>query len=562
MTAGALSLYPYQRVLVDKMKAAHAAGMQRPAAVLPTGGGKTFCFAHEALEYLADNPGRRVVVLAHRRELIAQAAAELRDVAPGLRVGVVMGTRNQTLAQVIVASVQSLATARRRRELLDVGLIIVDECHHAAAPTYLEILGDLGAMTEGSGVVAAGYTATMSRGDGVALGRVWQDVVYRRSLSDMIRDGYLVRPVGRLVRVEGLDLARVRKSAGDYQDKALGEALEASLAPAAIAKAYSEHCADRLGLAFGPTVHFAGLMADALNDAGHPAKMVSGATHPDERAQAIADLEIGKLQVVTNCALFTEGTNIRPVSAIVVGRPTKSETLYQQIVGRGLRLSTDPRRPKTDCLVLDVVGASTQHSLNGRVDLFGEDPEQRRTPSDAEAVDADDDLDVVLDEGEQTLDALGLDAEVGVDGVLISEEVDLFHGSESAWLTTEGGIWFLSVGQRYIAVVPGYDLGTWDVVTMHWQQRGASRWVIRGVADRAYALAWAEEDMTPAERSVVRKDRSWRDINPTKQQREQAREYGVAIPRGATAGEASNLIRTAAGTARIDPSLPYYSRGR
>ena len=235
-------------------------GIRRPAVVLPTGAGKTVVFA--ALAKIMRELGVRAGVLAHRDELIQQAVDKIRTVAPDLRVGVVKADRREIHGRdVVVASVQSLARPARRAELARAGLrlLIVDEAHHAVADTYMAVLRDLGCFETDPmiGAYALGVTATLGRTDRVALGQVWQDVVYKRDIIDLIRQGYLVNAKGVRVRVEGLDLRSVRRTGGDWQGAALSEAMHAALAPEAIARAYVEHAKDRSGVLFAPGVAMA-----------------------------------------------------------------------------------------------------------------------------------------------------------------------------------------------------------------------------------------------------------------------------------------------------------------
>ena len=151
--------------------------------------------------------------------------------------------------------------------LRNVGLVVVDEAHHATAKSYLDILPHFGCF-EDDGAVAWGFTATMTRGDDMALGSVWQDVVYARDIASMMHDGWLCRARGKRIYVSDLDLRDVRVSGGDYSDSGLGQAMKNSLAPEAVAKAYTEHATERPGIIFSPTVAVAGLMQEAMREAG------------------------------------------------------------------------------------------------------------------------------------------------------------------------------------------------------------------------------------------------------------------------------------------------------
>lgn len=562
-----LALRGYQREAIDAVRAAWRRGMVRPAEVLFTGAGKTVIFSHLSVEWLAENPGKRVLIIVHTQELLDQALSKLRSVAPGLRVGAVQAQRNETLARVIVATVQTLRSPRRRAMIRDVGLVIVDECQHSTATSYREVLNHFGVLGlapgEAARAVCVGYTATMTRADGMALGDVWQDVVYTKTIAEGIADGFLVRPRGIHVQVDDLDLSKVRTTAGDYREGELGEALEASMAPEAIAKAVTEHADDRKTMLYAPTVSSATVIADALRATGRPVGLVHGAMPNGERKSVLDDFRAaGGGTVLANCMILTEGVDIPSADCVVLARPTKSQGLYIQIAGRVLR----PYPGKTDALILDVVGATRLHGLVAGIELFGEGPKEPKEDSSDEFENPDE-----LDEGQQDVRQA-----LGVDGPLISTEVDLFAASSSRWLRTRAGVFFIPAGDRYIAVLPSppqtaaqwqdqfagrSGLYGYDVVTMHKNQLHTERAIVRNVPDLSYAMAWAEGDVTPSEKTTAAKGRTWQAAPPTVKMRGLAEKLHIYVPPGARMGEVSNMITLVLATKRIDAHLPAYLRG-
>lgn len=588
-----IKLHPYQADGLDAFRAAYTRGVRRPATVQATGAGKTVSLAFLAKEHLA-TVGGRVAVVAHRVELIENNAQKVLDVDPSLNVGIVKGNRNETRADVVSCSVQTLADERRRRMLADVSMVIIDECHRAAAKSYLDVLRHYGCYETGEGGArAAGFTATMVRGDDKALGDVWQEIVYTKDIASLVQEGYLVRPRGLRVRVEDLDLAKVKKSGGDYQADALGSAIEQSLAPEAIAKAMREHAPDRPTFLFAPTVHSAGVITEALREAGFTTAVVHAGTPDAERRQVAEDSRTGKVQIVCNALIYTEGTDWPWISCVVLARPTRSKGTFVQMAGRGLR--TYPG--KSDCLVMMIGGAAAGHSLLAPVELFGaaaEDLERdpcscapgwvlpegvdggcrcgrRRCLDDCPCGGGGQDCGCPRPTLDDTLvedvDQLGGDLldEMGANGPLVAHEVDLFVGSTNAWDMTPAGIWFLPAGrERTIAIVPGDPAarGGWDVVAMNakpWDPP-TSKWVVRGVSELAYAMAHAEGEVTTAERRVASKDASWRAGRPYAKQVESLRGYGVIVPRGATNGEVDALMIKMLASQRIDPGVPEYAR--
>jgi hypothetical protein len=285
-----LRLRKYQSEVLDAIDAALAGGMLRPAVILPTGTGKTVVFSHLIAREI--DKGHRVLVMVHRDELAEQAASKVRSVAPGAKVGIVKAERNEVDADVIVASVQTLARPNRRAMISDVGLVIVDECHHAVARTWMDVLAFFGCFADGDGpdVPAIGFTATLQRGDGIGLGDVWEDVVFERDTEWAIEHGHLTDVRGQLVTIDGFDLATIAKTRGDYQEGRLGDALVSVNAGEHVAAAYREHASTetgvRRGILFAPTVASAFHFADAMNEAGIRCETITGETSKEDRTLA------------------------------------------------------------------------------------------------------------------------------------------------------------------------------------------------------------------------------------------------------------------------------------
>ncbi|MFF4246252.1 DEAD/DEAH box helicase [Streptomyces sp. NPDC001822] len=529
---------PYQTAAIQALTAGWAGPNNRLAIVLPTGAGKTVVFANLIAQMRGQLGRKRALVIAHREELIEQAAAKIRAVCPDLKVGIVKAERNHhRFVDVVVASVQTLAVKRRREAIQDIGMVIVDECHHAAAATYRTVLAHFGAWR---GVPVAGFTATMTRTDG-GLAEVWQDVVYTLDILDMISDGYLCDVRGKRVTVAGLDLDSVKTRGGDLQDGQLGQALDDSGAAATIAAAYTQHAADRPGVVFTPTVATAQSMAAAFTDAGVSAAAIWGDMPREQRAQELARYKSGAVQVLTNCMVLTEGFDAPWTSCVVIARPTKSPGLYCQMVGRGLRL----HEGKRDALVLDVMGASTRHKLASIVDLtdqeIGDVPEDRPLREVAEEHKAEEARRLVVQQ-------------------LHMEEFSLFGQSTTTWLRTEAGTWFIPLRQElflFLVRDPGgktFRVRRWD----------ASEGVRPPNPDPALPLAdamqWAERAgraLAPA--AFVAKHATWRARPATARQLGYCRSRGIEVPRGATTGEVGDLQavhRVTAVLARLATAVP------
>lgn len=372
-----MKLRPYQNEAIQAVLDARERGLQRVVVVLPTGAGKTVIFS-SLLRILRRS---RALVVAHRSELLDQAIDKLRRIlGPDRRIAKEQADeRAPREADVVVASLRSLSTERIARLTAErpFDLVIYDECHHAPADDNQRVLRELGAFQRGWEGLLVGFTATTGRGDRRGLEEVFQEIVYTRSLPEMIRDGYLVGLRGVRVTTEE-DLTSITGSpSADFGVGELAEMVDIRGRNALVARTIQELCRDRKTLVFCVTVQHARNLAKALNEVGVTAAPVWGEMPPEARAEVLQGLATGELHAVTNVGVLTEGFDEPTISAVAMARPTRSESLYAQCVGRGTRLAPD----KEDCLVLDFVDLSdlslvTLPSLFGmpsQLDLLGED---------------------------------------------------------------------------------------------------------------------------------------------------------------------------------------------
>lgn len=525
-----LHLRDYQREAIDAVFSAWDNGMRRPSVVLPTGAGKTVIFAHIISEFIKRHK-QRVMVLVHRDELADQAIAKIKAVAPDLDVGKVKAGSDDAHASVMVCSVQTLAIARRRERVASVwtgpvGLIITDECHHAAAASYRKIYDAF------PGALHVGFTATMARGDKVGLGDVWDDVVYKRTLLWFIGRGFLTDVRGVSVSVDGLNLGSVKRSRGDYQSGDLGRALEESEMSAVLPKAYAEHAADRPGVVFTPTVATAYGVANAFNDAGIRTAVISGETPREERLQTYEDFRTGRVQVLSNCMVLTEGFDAPWASCAVIARPTQSNPLYIQMVGRVLR----PWPHKKDALVLDVAGAGSGNKLATLIDL---DPGVVRTVCDGES----------LTEAEEREQSESNTPSVSRSLDIKHADMDLFAGSSQSWLLTRAGVMFIPAGDGDVFLWASTEPGTWDVCYApkegKWQR-------IRTALPLGTATAWAETEAEERMSLNTARSASWRRKKASEAQLNLARNLGLDVPEGARSGDVGNLISAVFASRKFD----------
>lgn len=576
MVSALLPLRAYQSAAIEAIEKWFKAdpGVNlRCAVVLPTGGGKTVVFSHYAKHILDACPDKRVVVLVHTDELVRQAVKKIKDVAPHLEVGVVKAKENGVTADVIVASVQSLRAPARLAQIRDVALVIVDECHHAVARSYMTILDHFGAFRPG-GTRVVGFTATLVRGDDKSLTKVWQHVPFSRDISWMVRKGFLIEPRGKAVEVPDLDLRNVKSTRKDFREGELGEALAESLAPELVAKAYAEHAADRRGILFAPTVNSASVFAESFEDIGISCEVVHGGLPQDQRDAILQRHRSGITQVVANCMVLTEGYDDPEVSCIVVARPTKSKGLYIQMVGRGLRVNPSREWSDQDCLILDVVGANALHDLRSVIDL-SEKPIPQKRENDGRS----------LTELEDEFDA--------GEGVEI-DEPEFYHGpvevvdfdplgnkTSRVWIKSDDGNYFLPAGtSAYVFIFEYPGPGRWSVAWCAKDARnplffcevdkiGLTRFchpqckkrrsvALTNHADLSLesAMSWAEDlavDMGADTLNLANKKAAWRSKPASQKMKDLAARLNVAERPGDNAGKLSDRITRVTGSRTVDP---------
>ena len=360
-----VSLRPYQTAAHDALRSAWRAGRKSQMIVLPTGCGKTITALHIAASFA--KVGRRVLWLAHREELLDQPARTLAALWPweAEKSGIVQADRDESDALICFASVATLARGPRLARVLEEGppaLVVVDEAHHSAARSWAKILDEIGPTP-----YRLGMTATPDRADGQALGGRWE-VAYSYPIGQAIDDGYLCPPRIEVDRVE-VDLAAIATRGGDYDASILGERLLEAGVVEKTAQVMGEMAAGRKSLVFTVTVRQAVATAAALCEAGIPAAALDGTATRRKRRAILAAFAAGEIRAIANCGVLTEGYDEPSADCVVIARPTRSKALYVQCVGRGLRLYPG----KTDCLVLDLAGASEEHSLLSAGALLGED---------------------------------------------------------------------------------------------------------------------------------------------------------------------------------------------
>ena len=359
-----MELRPYQREAEAAILNEWDAGILRTLLVLPTGCGKTIVFSKVIEDRV--RAGDRVLVLAHRGELLEQASDKLAQ-ATGMRCATEKADESclGSWYRVVVGSVQSLMREKRLSRFAHdyFQTIVVDEAHHVLSDGYQRVLDHFGQAK------VLGVTATPDRGDMRNLGQCFQSLAYEYTLPKAIREGFL-SPIKALTIPLKLDLTGVGVQSGDFKAGDLGTALDPYLEQ--IADEMTRHCSDRKTVVFLPLVKTSQKFRDILLRHGFRAAEVNGTSQ--DRAQILSDFDTGKYNVLCNSMLLTEGWDCPSVDCIVVLRPTKVRSLYSQMVGRGTRLF----RGKDHLLLLDFLWHTERHELCHSANLICENEEVAR----------------------------------------------------------------------------------------------------------------------------------------------------------------------------------------
>lgn len=343
------ALRPYQEEARQAVERDWAGAFSKTLLVLPTGCGKTIVFC-KIIEDMVRR-GHRCLILAHRAELLEQAADKLiRTTGLGCALEKAESSCLGSWYRVVVGSIQSLTREKRLAQFpVDYfNVIVVDEAHHCLAESYQRVLHYF------DGAKVLGVTATPDRGDMQNLGQYFEHLAYEYTLPHAIREGYL-SPIKAVTIPLKLDLTGVGVQAGDFKNSDLDTALDPYLHQ--IATEMRSYCLERKTVVFLPLVRTSQKFRDILNDNGFRAAEVNGGS--TDRAEVLRDFEVGKYNVLCNSMLLTEGWDCPAVDCVVVLRPTKIRSLYCQMVGRGTRTAPG----KNHLLLLDFLWHTERHEL-------------------------------------------------------------------------------------------------------------------------------------------------------------------------------------------------------
>lgn len=592
----AVTLRPYQLEGLDSIVEAMAVGQNRVLIQMPTGTGKTEMFArvlqHPPMAGWLDgfpSNQRKMLVIAHREELLEQAAKKILGANPHASVSIEQADRYaHAHSDVVVASIQTLtaSSCRRLKRLMQrhtFRVVIVDEAHHAAAPSYRTALAHLGflPMADASDDeeaeaatfddvavmeqalagwdaqaprdrVLIGVTATPNRTDAIGLGCVFQTLAYSYRLKQAIADGWLV-PITPWVIETTTSLDAVRINRGEFNQRELADTVNTEYRNKLAVAGWEEYAPDRPTLAFTVDVAHAHALAQQFVEAGVKAVPLSGETPREDRRIILRQYMEGQIQLITNCMVLTEGTDLPLTGCILHCKPTKSATLYEQMTGRGLRMHP----AKTDCIVLDIVDVARRHSLQTSPSLYGLPPGLNPEGKSMEQLEAafeefmEKHPGANLDQlGRFTLDQLNAHAKT-FDIWTVRDMEEYGRGLAMRWIRTDEEAFRLNYpwgdGTEVIRIERDI-VGHFEVRATYTKGKkdpGQTRELAKHVPTASAALALAEAFVNNERTSVKKlKDNNapWRSKPASEKQLALLRRRKVPFNPGISSGEASDLI--------------------
>jgi superfamily II DNA or RNA helicase len=524
-----ITLRPYQLTCVERAIEAFQLRPKggRALIVLPTGCGKTVVFTE-----IARRLGLNTLVIAHRKELLKQAADEFRMTDPLAVIGQVGDGKYEWGAPITVANVRTISRPEHLKQLklFGYGLIIIDECHHAAASGYQTVLDAF------PDAFALGTTATPDRHDKQDIEPIFGKPLFSATIKEMVEKRYLSNlraiAIPTTTSLEGLHV-----QGGDFNLEELEVAVDTPERNTGIVNGYLKHCHGRQALCFAVTVLHAEHLETAFSAAGIPATTISGTTPKEEREQILHDFERGIIRVVCNCGILIEGYNCPQISCILMARPTKSRALYTQCVGRGTRLAPGKR----DCIILDITDNTIKHRLeplnlskmlgfslqDGESILEAKQREEREQQEQAEREDE--------EKKERFTKVTRRTSDL---------EIDVLSSFD--WQRKSNGVYHLEVGEpkHRIFLFPSDTLtGYYAVWARLAPDFRAQEWLKEVPLEFALQHAEIKARLLQSDKKkLVDSNEPWRAWPVSDKQRFMLRKFEISFTEDMTSGEASDLI--------------------
>jgi superfamily II DNA or RNA helicase len=509
-------LRPRQKQFVERsLKALGEHG--NTLAVAPTGAGKTVCLSAVVGGQIGGTAAK-AAVLAHRDELTAQNRDKFHRVAPGITTSVVDASEKSWTGQTTFAMVPTLTRGANLDAMPALDLLVIDEAHHAVADSYRRIIDR--ALQRNPQCRIYGVTATPNRGDRRGLRPIFSNVADQIRIGELVQSGHLVPPRTFVIDVGVQDeLSRVRRVGDDFDMAAVGKIMNQTPVNEAIIQHWREQAGTRQTVMFCSTVEHATAITASLTAAGVAAVLITGEMADDARRAALARYGAGRIQVVVNVAVLTEGWDHPPTSCVVLLRPSSYKSTMIQMVGRGLRTVNPEEHQgviKTDCIVLDFGTSSLLHGcLEQDVDLLGHDADGEaptKTCPECEAV-------VPLAVMQCPLCGYLWERGGGGDAELLSDfimsEIDLLKRSSFQWCDLFGDDAALMANGFHAWGGIFFLAGRWYAVGGRQRERAH----LLAIGERSVCLAAADDWLNQYETDEsAHKSRSWLRQPPTDKQ--------------------------------------------
>lgn len=494
--------------------------------VAPTGAGKTIMLS--ALVGKRYKSSQNVLILQHRDELVSQNSNKFHRVNPSLSSSEVNAAQKDWSGDAVFAMVQTLSREQNLDNMPKLDLIVVDEAHHTIADTYQRIIK--AAKKANEGVQIVGFTATPNRGDKKGLRDVFTNCSHQIDISTLIREGFLVPPKTYVIDVGVQDeLRQVRKSASDFDMADVEKIMNHRAINQRVVEEWDAKSGDRQTIVFCSTIKHAEDLCKEFISYGIDAAMVTGKTPKDERAEILADLSNGDIQVVVNVAVLTEGFDSPPVSCIVLTRPCSYKATMVQMIGRGLRTVDQDEFPgviKSDCIVMDFgTSVLTHGSLDDAVDLDGKEASGNGEPP----IKICSNCKAEIPLGVKECPICGHESERPEPEILenfILTEVDLMNRSPFRWIDLFGtGSCLAAAGFNGFALIAEVDGLCMAIVK---KNKGKTR--VISIGTKRQVMAAADDFMRQNESGdTANKTKRWLNDSPSQKQRDLLAQNGVKV---------------------------------
>ena len=532
-----IQLRPYQQEALDAINTFSDKGINRQLVVLPTGAGKTVIFSHLPQ---TKNDSLPMLVLAHRAELLYQAKEKIGWSNPELDIQIEQADNVAGHCDVVVASVPTLGRAESERILKYpkdyFKSIVIDEAHHAAAPTYRRILDYFNPS------LLLGVTATPQRSDNTRLTDVFDEIVYYKTIQDLIEDGYLCSLVGYRIKTE-TDISGVATNEGDYVASQLEDAIDTPERNAHIVAAYHSLVPESKAIVFCAGVKHANNLASSFSATQVSTEVILGDTSAQDREHILARFKSGQTRVLVNVGVLTEGFDEPSIQSIILARPTRSTLLYTQIVGRGTRLYEG----KPHCTILDFVDTTKGKKPIGLPSLLGLPPEFDLQGQDLiEVAKKYKELeDYCPGEAVRVLDPNDIE--------LAYKRINLFmppppnefvqQYSRYVWAEVAENDFHLGIDNNNSLRIYVDALGRWLVEFRYRSQTKNETHILGYPEDMRESFVRADRWITNNfDSKLIESDAAWRSDGPSDAQRKLLKRIGVPVTSDMTKGTASQII--------------------